>query len=134
MRNGFRSSRGAMRGTIGGVPICRVGVVGFATVAIGIGPFVCSIYSITSAFTWPNSEAGATGFPASRLPRTFSCFPYMHYGTRGSRSGEAHLRPETEWRAFYPHASRKSDRAPSDVPAGGHPGEYWSPRMSALQW
>src|SRR5580765_5010265 len=56
MRNGFRSSRGAMRGTIGGVPICLVGVVGFATVAIGIGPFVCSIYSITSAFTWPNSN------------------------------------------------------------------------------
>src|ERR1700687_1105109 len=43
MRKGFRSSRGAMRGTMGGVPICLVGAVGFATVAIGVGPFVYSI-------------------------------------------------------------------------------------------
>src|SRR5436309_11745115 len=43
MRKGFRSSRGAMRGTMGGAPICLVGVVGFATVAIGVGPFVYSI-------------------------------------------------------------------------------------------
>jgi hypothetical protein len=50
-----------MRGTIGGAPICLVGVVGFATVAIGIGPFVCSIYSITSAFIWPNFKSGAIG-------------------------------------------------------------------------
>jgi hypothetical protein len=40
MRNGFKSSRGAMRGTIGGAPICRNGDVGFATVAIGFGPFL----------------------------------------------------------------------------------------------
>src|ERR1700730_9050560 len=121
MRNGFRSSRGAMRGTIGGVPICRVGVVGFATVAIGIGPFVCSIYSMTSAFTWPNSESGATGFAVSRLRRTSLCFPYMHYGTRESRSGEPPHRLETEWRAFHPHACHKLDRVPSDFPTGGHP-------------
>src|SRR5271163_872597 len=44
MRNGFKSSRGAILGTIGGVPICLVGVVGFATVAIGVGPFVNSFY------------------------------------------------------------------------------------------
>src|SRR5438445_6917949 len=53
MRNGFRSSRGAMRGTIGGVPICLVGAVGFATVAIGVGPFVYAIYLRSSVFTWP---------------------------------------------------------------------------------
>jgi hypothetical protein len=32
-----------MRGTMGGVPICLGGAVGFATVAIGSGPFVKSI-------------------------------------------------------------------------------------------
>src|SRR5437016_12009460 len=52
MRNGFRSSRGAMRGTIGGVPICLVGAVGFATVAIGVGPFVYAILR-SSVFTRP---------------------------------------------------------------------------------
>ncbi|HMI54249.1 MAG TPA: hypothetical protein VK525_22260 [Candidatus Saccharimonadales bacterium] len=31
-----------MRGTIGGAPIWRIGAVGFATVAIGVGPFVYS--------------------------------------------------------------------------------------------
>src|SRR5271155_4463195 len=40
MRNGFKSSRGAMRGTIGGAPICLSGPVGFTTVAIGFGPFL----------------------------------------------------------------------------------------------
>src|SRR2546429_4078941 len=50
MRKGFRSSRGAMRGTIGGTLIF-VGVVGFATVAIGVGPFVLS-YSLVRP-TWP---------------------------------------------------------------------------------
>jgi hypothetical protein len=45
MRNGLRSSRGAMRGTMGGAPICRIGAVGFATVAIGVGPFVNSFYA-----------------------------------------------------------------------------------------
>src|ERR1700692_4983100 len=37
MRNGFRSSRGAMRGIIGAT-------VGFATVAIGFGPFVYAAF------------------------------------------------------------------------------------------
>src|ERR1700737_1319237 len=53
MRKGFRSSRGAMRGTTGGVPICLVGAVGFATVAIGVGPFVYSICRRNSVSTWP---------------------------------------------------------------------------------
>src|SRR5213082_1666474 len=53
MRNGFRSSRGAMRGTMGGAPICLVGAVGFATVAIGVGPFVYSICLRNASFTWP---------------------------------------------------------------------------------
>jgi hypothetical protein len=34
-----------MRGTMGGAPICLVGAVGFATVAIGSGPFVKSVSS-----------------------------------------------------------------------------------------
>jgi hypothetical protein len=42
-----------MRGTIGGEPICLVGAVGFATVAIGVGPFVYSICLRKSVFTWP---------------------------------------------------------------------------------
>src|SRR2546429_6369396 len=53
MRKGFRSSRGAMRGAMGGTHICLVGVVGFATVAIGVGPFVYSICLINAVFTWP---------------------------------------------------------------------------------
>src|SRR5882762_9245502 len=52
MRKGFRSSRGAMRGTMGGAPICLVGAVGFATVAIGVGPFLYSICLRNSVFTW----------------------------------------------------------------------------------
>src|SRR5208283_103670 len=42
MRKGFNSSRGAIRGTIGGAPVGRVGTGGFATVAISFGPFLCS--------------------------------------------------------------------------------------------
>jgi hypothetical protein len=38
---------------MGGAPICLVGVVGFATVAIGVGPFVYSICLKTSVLTWP---------------------------------------------------------------------------------
>src|SRR5260370_10714992 len=53
MRKGFRSSRGAMRGTMGGAAICLVGAVGFATVAIGFGPFVYAICLRNSVFTWP---------------------------------------------------------------------------------
>ena len=34
---------------MGGAPICLVGVVGFATVAIGVGPFVYSICLSNSA-------------------------------------------------------------------------------------
>src|ERR1700686_2457878 len=40
MRKGFNSSRGAIRGTIGGAPVGRVGTGGFATVAISFGPFL----------------------------------------------------------------------------------------------
>src|SRR5450432_1270889 len=43
IRKGFKSSRGAMRGTIGGVPIGLAGAVGFATVAIGSGRFLKSV-------------------------------------------------------------------------------------------
>src|SRR5882757_621202 len=56
MRKGFRSSRGAMRGTRGGVPICLVGAVGFATVAIGVGPFVYSICLNKSVSLGPSSK------------------------------------------------------------------------------
>ena len=35
-----------MRGTIGGAPICLPGIVGFATVAIGVGPFLCLSYHL----------------------------------------------------------------------------------------
>jgi len=42
-----------MRGTMGGAPICLVGAVGFATVAIGVGPFVYAICLRNSVLTWP---------------------------------------------------------------------------------
>jgi len=41
-----------MRGTMGGAPICLVGAVGFATVAIGVGPFVYSICLQKFCFHW----------------------------------------------------------------------------------
>src|SRR5439155_22252430 len=70
MRKGFRSSRGAMRGTMGGAPICLVGVVGFATVAIGVGPFVYSICLINVVFTWPKFRSSKFWLSVRRkLPR-----------------------------------------------------------------
>jgi hypothetical protein len=49
-----------MRGTIGGVPICRNGAPDFATVAIGVGPFVnyffeffALLLTLPAYFTWP---------------------------------------------------------------------------------
>src|SRR5438552_16698540 len=70
MRNGFRSSRGAMRGTMGGAPSCLVGAVGFATVGIGVGAFVYSICLRNASFTWP--KFGSSKFRLSvrgKLPR-----------------------------------------------------------------
>jgi hypothetical protein len=46
MRKGFNSSRGAIRGTIDGAPVGRVGTGGFATVAISFGPFLCSCLNL----------------------------------------------------------------------------------------
>src|SRR5262249_46387829 len=55
----LRSSRGAMRGTSGGAPNCLSG--GFATVAISVGPFVCSVYPRISKCTWPNLRISSNG-------------------------------------------------------------------------
>src|SRR5271163_4725323 len=72
MRNGFKSSRGAMRGTIGGAPICLSGPVGFTTVAIGFGPFLYassldfSFYHKLKAFNHPEVEIRATAL----------CYPF----------------------------------------------------------
>ena len=55
---------------MGGVPICLVGAVGFATVAIGVGPFVYSICLRNASFTWP--KFGSSKFRLSvrgKLPR-----------------------------------------------------------------
>src|SRR5260221_4260610 len=41
MRKGFSSSRGAIRGHMGGAPVSRVRTGGFATVAISFVPFLC---------------------------------------------------------------------------------------------
>src|SRR5438132_12062804 len=62
MRKGFKSSRGAMRGTMGGARICLVGAVGFATVAIGVGPFVYSICLRNFLFIWPKFKVTASKF------------------------------------------------------------------------
>src|SRR6202030_87806 len=56
MRKGFKSSRGAMRGTMGGAPICLVGAVGFATVAIGSGPFLKSVRLEQYSKLWLNNN------------------------------------------------------------------------------
>src|SRR5260370_18276661 len=70
MRKGFRSSRGAMRGTMGGVPICLVGGVGFATVAIGVGRLVYSMCPRNNLFTWPKFRSSKFQLSVRRkLPR-----------------------------------------------------------------
>src|SRR5271166_4316702 len=56
MRNGFKSSRGAIRGTMGGAPSGRIGVVGFATVAMVFKSFLplrVSSFSLTALESYP---------------------------------------------------------------------------------
>jgi hypothetical protein len=63
-----------MRGTIGGVPICRNGAPDFATVAMGVGPFVNSFFSeffallliLLAYCTWPACQNPL--FPKSIYP------------------------------------------------------------------
>src|SRR6059058_3480637 len=106
MRKGFRSSRGAMRGTIGGTLIF-VGVVGFATVAIGVGPFVLS-YSLVRP-TWPRLgilPSIPLGKLSSRLQQTFSNEQHTHRGKRWNKNVTIHRPRAWESRAFHPRTCR----------------------------
>src|SRR6266849_6460233 len=116
MRKGFRSSRGAMRGTMGGAPICLVGAVGFATVAIGVGPFVYSIDLRNSVFTWPKFKISLEMNSIYPLAANFLVLRRTHRGMPGSRNEEARPLPATEWKASHPRAYRRPDRALAGVP------------------
>jgi hypothetical protein len=58
---------------MGGVPICLVGAVGFATVAIGVGPFVYAICLKNSVSTWPEFKNRLREILFIRLPQTSWC-------------------------------------------------------------
>src|SRR5882762_2408164 len=123
MRNGFKSSRGAMRGTIGGAPICLVGVVGFATVAIGIGPFVCSIYSITSAFTWPHFKTSRDRLCGQPFAATFLVL--SAYASRHAREQKWKSSPssrngmESVSSTCIPQIGSRTRRRPNGPPSRG---------------
>src|ERR1700682_5393585 len=104
-----------MRGTMGGVPICLVGAVGFATVAIGVGPFVYSICLRNSVFTGPKFKIRLREILFIRLPQTSGCRRRTHRGRRRSKSGKAGHLPATEWKASHPRACRTPDSAPAGV-------------------
>src|SRR3979490_2807935 len=99
MRKGFRSSRGAIRGTMGGAPICLVGAVGFATVAIGVGPFIYAICLRNSVLTWPKFKIRLRDILFIHWPQTFWNERRMHHGRRENRSGEVPSAPGMEWKA-----------------------------------
>src|SRR6266481_3920101 len=128
MRKGFRSSRGAMRGTIGGAPICLVGVVGFATVAIGVGPFVYSICPRTLFSFGPGSKTRLREIRLIRWPPSF-----WYRGTRrgrpGSRNEQARSLLETEWRVSRQHACHTPDRELTDAPQSGPDSLQRTPRV-----
>src|SRR5713226_9676018 len=123
MRKGFKSSRGAMRGTIDGVPICRNGAPDFATVAIGVGPFVSSFFSelfalplfLPAYFTWPEFQNSISRNPFIHLPQTGARCRYTHRGRPWSRSAPARFPPEEEWKPLRRRACRTPGRAPADV-------------------
>src|SRR5271154_1088578 len=136
MRNGFKSSRGAILGTIGGVPICLVGVVGFATVAIGVGPFVNSFYRSRRLqivrCTWPEflklfSPRGplAKARPGAQpLAANFCVFALAAYLSRQAFEQKCTISPPSRKgmastsATCTPHTgSRTSRRAPPGVSA-----------------
>src|ERR1700737_550687 len=114
MRNGFRSSRGAMRGIMGGT-------VGFATVAIGFGPFLYAASleiecGSPTALTWPdNQNVNSRGASRSiRWPPT----SYRHTGRdkRSNKSARSRRPRATEWTTPRRHEPRRPDHEPDDVP------------------
>src|SRR5215472_1640716 len=114
MRKGFRSSRGAMRGTNGGALIF-VGVVGFATVAIGVGPFLLS-YSLGSP-TWPRFDLRSfliiKGTLPSRSQQASWNERHTHRGRRWSRNVAIDRPRAWESKAFHPRTCRRPGRGPS---------------------
>src|ERR1700675_2607066 len=116
MRNGFRSSRGAMRGIIGGI-------VGFATVAIGFGPF---LYAASLAIDRVRSSYYLTG-PDNRYLNSFGtkrsirwppvswCSLNTGRDKRWNRSAGSRLPGAREWTAPPRRALRRPGRVPATV-------------------
>src|SRR5215471_1197245 len=109
MRKGLSSSRGAIRGTIGGAPVGRVGTGGFATVAIRFGPFRYRGVSgyVQLAQPLPAAKTSDT----NRWRQTCACPPNISPGNPGSKSAAVlHLR-EVESLRIRRGACRKRGRA-----------------------
>src|ERR1700741_3763847 len=122
MRKGFNSSRGAIRGTIGGAGTVRPGTGGFATVAISFGPFRCVDFPTRVLPGLTSFVHSKTALP-NRLRQTFSYPPDTCRDMRPSRSAESlrlHGAAETNPR---PHPCRKRDPAPVSAiaPRSAHP-------------
>ena len=113
MRKGFSSSRGAIRGTIGGAPVGRVGTGGFATVAISFGPFLCSCLNSPACcraallFVQKNSGIGR------ELPRLNHKFVAAFFGAKEDRLSTTVFRDRQSFRQMHP-----ADRVPHQFP--GH--------------
>src|SRR5437879_2303276 len=93
MRKGFSSSRGAIRGTIGGAPVGRAGTGGFATVAISFGPFLCSCLNLPAccraALLFVQTKSGV----GRELPRRIHKLVAAFFGAKVNRlSAAASLR------------------------------------------
>src|SRR5215831_5000416 len=111
MRKGLSSSRGAIRGTRGGAPICLIGAVGFATVAIKFGPFLCASFSITNTVLRARKLLYFRHC-ISRSLRTAANLRCTSRGTALSRNALSRNLPEAGARALPLHVRRKLDRAP----------------------
>ncbi len=113
MRKGFNSSRGAIRGTIGGAPVGRVGTGGFATVAISFGPFLClclkSPACCRAALLFVQESSGI----GRELPRLNHKFVAAFFGAKEDRLSTAVFRDRQSFRQMHP-----ADRIPHQFP--GH--------------
>src|SRR5579862_1166063 len=128
MRNGLRSSRGAMRGTIGGT-------VGLATVAIGFRSFRVRALCATSldcgrvpcvhpfhSFVHLARQQPQTVKLVLPISRSRSSFPRLrglpastYRGTASSKNGSVRHSDAAESPEPRPRAPRRSDRAPAGV-------------------
>src|SRR5215471_2768367 len=110
MRNGFRSSRGAILGTIGGA-------AGFTTVAIGVGPFFCSWFtrfdpntkSFVSLLSCPGPTANQKSVGVKHSPLAAPWSFGIWRGTLANRNAALLRSPLAATPTLRPCAYRKPD-------------------------